>query len=320
VIYTDETPVQYRNVLPEAVMNEVFDRESVLDAAIQSELMTRSDHISGLRLAIHLSCIALSVWAAVLLTGTLWIWLAIIVLAFFIGTVFAPFHECCHGTAFSTPMFNRYGAALTGVLFGVSWRAYREFHFQHHSDTQDPKQDPEIMMDPKNLSPWPRSVWRWLITLSGGPLLFSKLTGLGACWIPGGTTRFATLPKAARIETQVISMFWWCVMLAALFELPGAMPLLAGFILGHIVEGLWLTAEHSGCAEGGSILARTRSVKSNALVRFFLWNMNYHSEHHGWPGVPWHALPALHQRIGDRVDIQPGYFRLYRGVLSAQRD
>jgi fatty acid desaturase len=43
-------------------------------------------------------------------------------------------------------------------------------------------------------------------------------------------------------------------------------------------------------------------------VRLFAWNMPYHAEHHAYPAVPFHALPALHARVQGRVEhVEPGY-------------
>jgi fatty acid desaturase len=35
----------------------------------------------------------------------------------------------------------------------------------------------------------------------------------------------------------------------------------------------------------------------NPIFRFLYWNMNYHVEHHIFPLIPYHALPALHEKI-----------------------
>ena len=35
----------------------------------------------------------------------------------------------------------------------------------------------------------------------------------------------------------------------------------------------------------------------NPLFRFVYWNMNYHTEHHMFPMVPYHALPKLHEML-----------------------
>ncbi len=41
----------------------------------------------------------------------------------------------------------------------------------------------------------------------------------------------------------------------------------------------------------------------NPIVRFIYWNMNYHVEHHMFPLVPYHALPALHEEL--KADMPP---------------
>ena len=41
--------------------------------------------------------------------------------------------------------------------------------------------------------------------------------------------------------------------------------------------------------------------------------MPYHAEHHLFPNVPFHALPAAHALVGDRVVVEP------RGYLAGQR-
>jgi fatty acid desaturase len=45
----------------------------------------------------------------------------------------------------------------------------------------------------------------------------------------------------------------------------------------------------------------TRSIRCNRLERLLYWNMNYHIEHHLYPAVPFHALPALSAQIADQL-------------------
>jgi fatty acid desaturase len=47
-----------------------------------------------------------------------------------------------------------------------------------------------------------------------------------------------------------------------------------------------------------------------------MWNMSYHTAHHAFPGVPFHALRPLHREIVERRS-QPV---IERGYLQAQRD
>ena len=52
----------------------------------------------------------------------------------------------------------------------------------------------------------------------------------------------------------------------------------------------------------------------NRINRFLYWNMNYHVEHHMFPLVPYHALPALHQAMKD--DCPPPY----KGIIAAFKE
>ncbi len=63
--------------------------------------------------------------------------------------------------------------------------------------------------------------------------------------------------------------------------------------------GGWLTivfgvTQHAGLSE--DVLdhrLNSRTIYMNPVSRFLYWNMNYHVEHHMFPMVPYHALPAL---------------------------
>lgn len=50
------------------------------------------------------------------------------------------------------------------------------------------------------------------------------------------------------------------------------------------------------------------------VISFFYWNMNYHVEHHMYPGVPCYNLPRLHHLID--LDLAPVTVGL-RGVVKA---
>ena len=65
--------------------------------------------------------------------------------------------------------------------------------------------------------------------------------------------------------------------------------------------------------------------RSNALVRFFAWNMPYHVEHHLHPSVPFHALPKLHERLKDQLPAPyggcvPAYREMIATFIRQQRD
>ncbi len=56
----------------------------------------------------------------------------------------------------------------------------------------------------------------------------------------------------------------------------------------------------------------------NPIFRFVYWNMNYHLEHHMFPMVPYHALPALHEEMkADTPKPYNGLIEAYREIIPA---
>ena len=90
---------------------------------------------------------------------------------------------------------------------------------------------------------------------------------------------------AASLALGTDALLWYWVVPALI-----AQPMLRIFLL----------AEHTGCPLVPDMLRNSRTTHTNALVRFLAWNMPYHSEHHTYAAVPFHALPALHERLKDR--------------------
>ena len=71
-------------------------------------------------------------------------------------------------------------------------------------------------------------------------------------------------------------------------------------IVGQPFLRCFLLAEHTGCPTNQGIGPGTRTTLTNPVVRFFAWNMAFHTEHHLQPQMPFHGLPAAHRaRITD---------------------
>ena len=214
-------------------------------------------------------------------------------------------HECGHGTAFKKPWMNAVlyqVASFCMVRNPVTWRWS---HARHHTDTVIVGRDPEIaVMRPPVFAKlianafgifdaW--SGWsRMLLNASG------RLEAQEATYIPLGEQ-----PKVI-----AIARLW-----VAIYAATAALALWSGSILPFMVIGLprlygaWhhvMTGllQHGGLADNVTDhRLNSRTVLMNPLSRFIYWNMNYHVEHHMFPMVPYHALPALHGRIGH--DLPP---------------
>jgi fatty acid desaturase len=82
--------------------------------------------------------------------------------------------------------------------------------------------------------------------------------------------------------------------------------------------------QHSGLAEDVTDhRLNSRTVYMNPFSRFVYLNMNYHVEHHMFPMVPFHALPALHAEIKDDLPVPApsiaAAFREFVPVMLRQR-
>ena len=278
----------------------------------------RSDPKGLTRLAAHLAALALTGTLVTLAQGSGWmasaLWLHGVVLVF----LFAPLHETIHYTAFASRWINRRVADAIGFLMLLPSRYFRAFHLDHHRFTQDPERDPELA------SPKPRTRAELLLVVSGLPL-----------W----RERVATLLRHSRgrVDEPFIEpagrrrIVWEARVHVALYLGAAAASLGLGTdvllwywivpaLIGQPMLRMFLLAEHTGCPLVPDMLRNSRTTHSNALVRFLAWNMPYHSEHHTYAAVPFHALPALHERLKDRIAVQsPGYARTIRGIAAGLR-
>ena len=57
------------------------------------------------------------------------------------------------------------------------------------------------------------------------------------------------------------------------------------------------TAEHEGLPKVANIFENTRTIRTNAFMRWMGWQIQYHTAHHAFPGVPFHRLKELHHEL-----------------------
>lgn len=234
-------------------------------------------------------------------------------------------HECGHGTAFKTRWMNTAVYNIACFMIMRNPTSWRWSHTRHHTDTIVVGRDPEIVASrPPALGRIVSNFLGLADTASAWRILvlncFGRLTPNEATYIPESER-----PKVfavARVSLVIyVATFAACIatknilpaMLIGLPRLYGAWH--------HVLTGL---TQHCGLAEDVTDhRLNTRSVLMNPISRFIYWNMNYHLEHHMYPMVPFHALPALHEELrNDLPPALPNMFAAYREfvpVLFKQR-
>ncbi len=232
---------------------------------------------------------------------------------------FCAMHECGHRTAFASRQLNDTVAWWAGVLSFYNADFYRRYHQWHHRYTHQVGLDPELEDSP------PTTLAAYLLELSAIPWWIGKIRGHLAGWrgdfsgrpyisadaIPAvrrsircqmavyGVLLLASLPAGNGL------LFWgWLVPLAV------AQPLLRFVML----------AEHGGCPFVPDSLRNTRTTLTLAPLRWLMWQMPYHCEHHLYPSVPFHALARVHGLIAARIEhCDHGYLSVHRRFLADLR-
>ena len=79
------------------------------------------------------------------------------------------------------------------------------------------------------------------------------------------------------------------------------------------------TIEHLGLSHEDNILENTRSTRTNALMRWMCWQMQYHTAHHAFPSVPFHRLRELNRAMTEGAGTPPhsmGYVEFQLAVIA----
>lgn len=239
----------------------------------------------------------------------------------------ARWHECGHGTAFRTRWMNDvvYHIASFQIMRNpVNWRWS---HARHHTDTAIVGRDPEVTwMRPPNLLLKALAfvgvveTWVSLSVLIRNAL--GTLSEEERLYIPESQWPKAVFWARVHIAIYATTLLAVGALWIAGFGWASTIPVL--LIGGPRIYGCWhfiLTGliQHGGLAEDViDHRLNTRSLYMNPVSRWIYWNMNYHVEHHMFPMVPYHALPALHQEIKhDLPEPNSSIFDAYREMLTA---
>jgi fatty acid desaturase len=227
-------------------------------------------------------------------------------------------HEAGHGTAFRTSWLNDALYQLASFMNMKEPTFWRWSHARHHTDTIIVGRDREIA------AMRPPDVARLVVNLVG--LSDAWATGVSVLRHARGrvTAEEATFipeserPKVYREARAWLAVYALVVALAIVLESP--LPLL--YVGLPSLYGRWLSvlfgvSQHAGLAE--NVLdhrLNARTIQMNPVSRFLYWNMNFHVEHHMFPMVPYHALPALHAEVRDQLPVPyPSLFAAYREIL-----
>jgi fatty acid desaturase len=275
-------------------VDEVFVRRDIIDAAKLRSLCVASNGAGAVQTLSHVGAIAVTGTLLWLWHGTWWAVPIFMVHGVLLNFLYAGQHELSHWTVFRTGWLNEWVGRVFGFVLFYPRTFDQVQHMAHHRFTQDWARDGELARERYTMTSyllWMSGVtywytrWRRILRFScevvTEPYLpVKRRTELirEARWHLAGYMSIAGISVAADSWAAVI--LWLAPMLA----MKG-------------VHQLQNTIEHLGLPHEDNVLVNTRSTRTNAMMRWLGWQMQYHTAHHAFPGVPFHRLRELHEAI-----------------------
>jgi fatty acid desaturase len=298
-------------------VDEVFVRRDVIDAARLRSLCVPSNSRGAVQALSHLGAIAV--------TGTLlwhWqgTWWAVPIFAahgVLLNFLYAGQHELSHWTVFRTGWLNEWLGRLFGFVLFYPRTFDQVQHMAHHRFTQDWDKDGELARERYTLGSyllWMSGMsywytrWRRILRFSMGKI--------SEPYLPA--KRHPELIREARLHLAGYALIAGVSLTARSWA--AVVLWLAPMLAMKCVHQLQNTIEHLGLPHEDNVLVNTRSTRTNALMRWLGWQMQYHTAHHAFPGVPFHRLRELHEAIFSARGAAPptmGYLGFQLAVLRA---
>ena len=335
----------YEAVVQQRMTGEAFsDAFSVdwyrvpVEAETLNRLMERSDLRGWIQTIPHLGLFFLTAALAYAVflnvSAGNWYWsVPLLFLALFAHGTMGPFmgliaiHELQHRTVFRTRWLNEFFEKVYAFISWSDYIWYQESHRRHHRATCFKAADGEIVLPQRfhlrhpafwiSILGWyPKATWQRL-----------QRTWQHANGIVEGEWYRHVLPETdvrlrRRHRNWARMLLLGHGLLVVLFVLTGHWFLIVVFTIGTQYCGWlgFLTAvpQHLGMdPEIPDFRENSRTFTCSPLLGFYYWNMQYHAEHHMYPAVPFHKLPALRDEI--EADMPPaphGLVATWREILE----
>lgn len=249
-------------------------------------------------------------------------WLAIpfiILAAGFLVRIFIIFHDCGHGSFFSSKKLNFYVGSFCGMLAFTPYHKWTDSHRLHHQTVGnlDKRGFGDVWTltvdEYQEKTPWKKFLYRFFrhpmfLIVFGGPLSFTILSRV--------THRRMNKKQKLNIYFTNIVIFtvialvsWWIGWQTFLFiQLPiiwlAAMGGIYLFYLQHQYDDVdWVRSEewdYKDMALNGSSF-----FKLPVILRWFTGNIGYHHVHHLGPTIPNYNLVKCYKENSMFHDVKP---------------
>tara|TARA_B100000686_G_scaffold339536_1_gene413786 strand:- start:126 stop:722 length:597 start_codon:yes stop_codon:yes gene_type:complete len=184
----------------------------------------------------------------------------------------------------------------------------------HHRNTQNTKKDPELGKE------HPKTIGSYIFLISGVKIWTDLINNFFRLLSGNANKSYIKKHNIKKMvfEARIVFVIYLLLFFVS-FNLNNGLLFYAWIIpmfIGQPFLRLFLLAEHCFCDLTTDMTKNSRTTKSNFLVRFFMWNMNYHTEHHCTPGIPFHKLQEYQKKNEHDVKYQElSYFNFHKKYL-----
>jgi fatty acid desaturase len=288
----------------------------LIDKATLRSLCVASDRAGAVQAGSHVGAVLATGSLLWLLWGTWWAVPVFCIHGVLLNFLYAGQHELSHGTVFRTRRLNEWLGRLFGFVLFYPRTFDQVQHMAHHRYTQDWSRDGELARARYTLCTyllWMSGItywytrWRRILRFSAGLVTEPYLPAYRHTELIR-ESRLHLVGYAAIVGASVFWQSW------------AAMTLwLAPMCLLKFTHQLQNTIEHLGLPHADDILGNTRSTRTNAGLRWLAWQMQYHTAHHAFPGVPFHRLRELHAELFTRRGTAPPTMTYWGFQIAALR-
>ncbi len=234
--------------------------------------------------------------------------LAVLVLSNQLHAMTVLQHECGHKSAFRSQLANLWVGRFLAWFIVFPFTSFTECHKHHHRYIGDAERDPDD--------------WNY----AAGPFwMFLRIATFAERF-----TWFSLVRYGREVRNRVLRELCFNLLsMAALFALFAVLGLTYEFLLVFVVPLLMLMFvinpisrgyEHFPMATTPEMdpsrfdLSRNTITVTSRIVGLLWANINYHVEHHVYPGVPFFNLPRLHVLLHDKSFLRDRWLlqRMFR--------
>lgn len=211
-----------------------------------------------------------------------WATLAVNAAAIYVG--FTPLHEAMHGVAHASPWANAVIGRLGGLPLTISLPLFRGVHYEHHSHTNDPARDPDLVVAhrPRLLLP----LWLVGVTVSYRFAFYGR-----RLWRSRSQLLEAVASDLAINALLVMALIGgWAPALMVVWFAPATLAVLAlAFAFDFLPHYPY---------DARVRYFDTRITPGRAL-NVLLLGQNHHLVHHLWTTIPWYRYQRVFHEIRD---------------------